>query len=140
MTLPPYNPPPPIKEGRGPLAWIAIGCGGCFTALIAFVIVIYLIVVAAMRQSTPVEDALAQAKADPRVVAALGEPIETGWFFMGNLKTDNRDGSADIRVNISGPKAKAKLHVVGTKKDGTWTYEEMTVRPAGGMVIDLLKK
>lgn len=140
MTLPPYNPPPPLKEGRGPLFWIALGCGGCFTGLIAFVIFVYLMVVAVMRQSTPVEDALARARADSRVVAALGEPIETGWFFMGNLKTDNRDGSAEISASISGPKAKATLHVVGTKKDGKWTYQEMTVSPDDGAAIDLLKE
>ncbi len=140
MTVPPYNPPPPVKSGRGPLVWIALGCGGCLTALVAFVVVVYLIVVGAMRQSTPVQDGLQRAKADARVVSAIGEPIETGFLFMGSIKTENRDGSADIRVPISGPKGKATLHVVGTKQDGAWKYDSMTVTPDRGAAIDLLKE
>ncbi|HEX7831884.1 MAG TPA: cytochrome c oxidase assembly factor Coa1 family protein [Thermoanaerobaculia bacterium] len=138
-TLPPYTPPPPVKTGRGPLFWVACGCGGCFTVIVAFVIVVYAIIVAAMRNSTPVEETVRHARANPQVVAALGEPIEPGLLFLGKLSFDNNDGAADITFTIKGPKGKARAYVVGTLdgNDG-WRYDEMRVKLADDTRINLL--
>jgi Cytochrome oxidase complex assembly protein 1 len=138
MTLPPHNPPPPAKPGKGPFFWIALGCGGCLTGVVIFVAAVYLIASAAMRQSTPLKAGLEAARKDPRVIATLGEPIETGFLFLGNINVENDDGKADIRVSLSGPKGDGMLHVVATKKDGVWTYQQMTATPDGGTPIDLL--
>jgi hypothetical protein len=140
MTLPPYNPPPPLKEGKGPFFWIALGCSGCLTGLLIFIVLIYLIVATAMRQSTPLKTGLDAAAKDPRVIAALGEPVEGGYLFLGNISVEQNDGKADIRNSVSGPKGKGMLHIVGTKKDGVWTYQQMTVTPDGGAPIDLLRR
>jgi hypothetical protein len=139
-TLPPYNPPPPIKEGRGVLFWVAMGCGGCLTGLVIFVVAVYAIVVGAMKHSAPVEETLRRAKADPRVVAALGEPIETGFLFTGKLNVNDRDGGADIRYPIVGPKGKATVTVVAMKNNDKWEYQEIIVAPQNGPPIDLLSK
>jgi cytochrome oxidase complex assembly protein 1 len=138
-TLPPYQPPPPAKTGRGPLFWVACGCGGCFTVIVVFVIVVYAIVVAAMRNSEPVKDTVRHARANPQVVAALGEPIEPGIFFLGKLSFDNNDGAADISFTISGPKGKARAYVVGSlDDDGGWRYDQMRVKLEDNRRIDLL--
>jgi hypothetical protein len=139
-TLPPYTPPPPVKEGRGVLFWVATGCGGCLVGLVIFVVAIYAIVVGAMKNSTPVAETLKRAQADPRVVAALGEPIKTGYLFTGKLNVNDSDGTADIRYPIVGPKGKATVSVVAAKNHGKWEYQEIMVAPQNGPPIDLLSK
>jgi hypothetical protein len=140
MTLPPYTPQPPIKQRRGLLFWLAAGCGGCLTLLVAFVVVIYAVVVMAMRSATPVRDALRLANADPRAVAALGQPIEPGLLFFGKLNVDNQEGAADISFSVSGPKGDGKMKVVATKGLNNWTYTQMVLTPDSGPPIDLITK
>lgn len=137
-TLPPYQPPPPIKEGRGVLFWVAMGCSGCLTLLVLFVIVVYAMVVGFMKSSTPVKETLKRANANPQLVAALGRPIEAGLFFTGNLNAENNAGSIDLSFSIKGPSGKGRAYVRGMKDRGTWSYEEMRVTLPNGTVVDLL--
>jgi hypothetical protein len=137
-TLPPYTPPSPVREGRGVLFWIAAGCSGCLVLLVALVLILYLVVIGAMKRSTPVEESLARARSDQRVAAALGQPIDTGYLWMGKINLDNSDGEADINVPLKGPKGGARLHIVAGMSDGKWIYEEMVVQPEQGPKIDLL--
>ncbi len=138
-TLPPYNPPPPLKEGRGPLFWIATGCSGCLVAIVVFVAAIYTIVATAFSHSTPIEETLQRARANPQVIAALGTPMHSGWLYLGNLNADNTNGSIDVSFTIKGPKAKAGAHVRGTRSNGVWTYQEMRIDLENGTKVDLLR-
>lgn len=137
-TLPPYNPPPPIKESKGLLFWMAIGCGGCLTGLALFIVLLFAAVFGTMSKSEPVRETLQRARANPQVVAALGTPIETGWFFLGNLNFENQNGSVDLTFTIKGPKGKARANLTGTKARGVWTYHLMEVRIGDAPPIDLL--
>lgn len=85
---------------------------------------------AILKSSEPYQTAVARAKADEKVVAALGTPISEG-FPTGKVNTNNDSGDADIHVPLTGPKGKGTLHVVGTKSAGTWTYSTMSVTIAG---------
>jgi hypothetical protein len=137
-TLPPYNSPAPVREGRGILFWVAAGCSGCLLVLVAFVAAVYFGVVVLMKASTPVTETMERARKDPRVVAALGEPIKTGYFFRGTLNTEDEYGRADIAFPISGPKDEARVRVVATKVNGGWSFQTMTVDPDKGPPIDIL--
>ena len=63
----------------------------------AFVFGLVALIFGALRSSTPYQHALAQAKGDPAVVAALGDPIHAGWFVQGNISVDGAGGEADLR-------------------------------------------
>src|SRR4051812_14383880 len=83
-----------------------------------------------LKTSEPYQTALARAKANDKVVAALGTPIEDG-FPTGRVNTNNDAGDADLNVSLTGPKGKGTLYVVGTRSGGTWTYSKMSVKISG---------
>lgn len=127
-----------MSNKTSPWVWVGVGCAVLFAGAVAFVAFIVFVVFAAMRSSDPYKDAMQRAQNDPRVMAALGTPIEPGWFISGSINTENRDGNANISIPISGPKQSASIHVAGTKEGGRWTYTRMIVTPATGPTIDLL--
>lgn len=124
------------RKQTSPWVWIGLGCGTVIIAGVSFVAIVVFIVFTAMRSSEPYRDALARAQRDPRVIAALGSRIEPSYFFSGSIKTENRDGSANIDIPLHGPKGKGTLHVVATKSNGHWTYDTMSVE-TGDQTLDL---
>jgi Cytochrome oxidase complex assembly protein 1 len=90
-----------------------------------------------LKSSEPYQTAVAQAKANEKVVAALGTPIEEG-FPMGKVNTNNDTGDANLSIPLSGPKGKCTVYVVGTRSGGVWTYSKMSATITGtGEEIDL---
>lgn len=83
-----------------------------------------------LKNSEPYQTALATAKANDKVVAALGTPIEDG-FPQGHVNTDNGVSDADIHVSLTGPKGKGTLYVAGYTSDGKWVYSRMLVIVTG---------
>jgi len=83
-----------------------------------------------LKSSEPYQTAVARAKANEKVVAALGTPIEEG-FPMGSVNTNNNSGDADLSIPVTGSKAKGTIYVVGTRSGGTWTYSKMSVKITG---------
>jgi hypothetical protein len=93
-----------------------------------------------MKSSDAYKMALARAKADPRVVAALGSPIEDGFFASGNTNVSGTSGQADMTVPLSGPKGKGTLYFVASKFAGQWTFSKLMVEIANtGQRIDLVE-
>jgi hypothetical protein len=106
----------------------------------AFVFIIITIVFGAMKASDAYKDALAKAKADPRVVNALGSPITDGFFVSGKTNVSGSSGSADMTVPISGPKGKGTIYFVATKFMGKWTFSKFVVEVGPtGEKIDLIE-
>jgi hypothetical protein len=93
-----------------------------------------------MKSSDAYKSALARAKADPRVVNALGSPITDGFFVSGNTNVSGSSGSADMTIPISGPKGKGTIYFVASKFMGKWTFSKMVVEIAQtGQRIDLVE-
>jgi len=144
MTTTPYAPPPvpaatpPPKTSSGCLKWGLIGCGVVTVLFLAFCAVVVIFVFGAMKRTDVYKNALQRAQNDPRVVAALGSPVEGGWWIKGNVHVDtNTGGNAELTFPISGPKGKAMEHAIGTYENNQWKYETLTVQPDGGALIDL---
>lgn len=95
-----------------------------------FIFLIVSIPFAAMKSSDAYKTALARAKADPRVVSALGSPIKDGFFAMGKTNVSGTSGQADMTVPISGPKGKGTLYFVASKFAGEWTFSKLMVEIA----------
>ncbi len=103
-------------------------CGG---GLGLFVFAIFGTVSTAIRNSDAYQVGMAQARANPQVVAALGEPIESGFWIQGNINVENQSGDVDVSIPISGPRGSGTLYVVGTRSAGRWQYSTMAVEIPG---------
>lgn len=122
--------------------FVPTGC--CLTSIIVLVVLTTLfsvglmsVLTGAMRSSEPHKSAVARAKADHRVTAALGTPISEG-SSSGKTTVVNGSGEADLTIPISGPKGKGTIYVVATKSAGDWTYSKLLVKvDATGETIDL---
>jgi hypothetical protein len=99
--------------------------------MVAFVLGIVMLVFGALKSSDAYKTAVARAKTNPEVVAALGEPIEEGMFLTGKTNTEGTSGEADLSIPISGPKGKAKIFAIATKRAGRWNYSTLEVEIAG---------
>lgn len=103
------------------------GLGGC--------------VLTALRGSDAGNIALAKARVHPEVVAALGTPIEEGYFVSGSEGNTGERGSANLQIPVSGPKGSGTLYVVATMSDGEWHFSKLHLVVSGsGEQIDLLRK
>lgn len=112
----------------------------CVLAIAAFVFAIFAFVSGVMRESVPFQHAVAAARADPAVVAALGEPIETGVVVSGRIHTSGAEGSASLTIPLHGPEGAAHVLVVAERVGGTWTYQTLEVQMvARQQAIDLLQ-
>lgn len=103
---------------------------GCFTILlliVAFVGSIIFIVAGAMKSSDAYQTAFDRAQADPRVIAALGSPIQAGYFISGSTDVTGSSGKADLTIPISGPNGKGTIYLVATKFGGEWAFSKLVV-------------
>jgi hypothetical protein len=107
--------------------FVPAGCLTFFAMIVAFVAIIIFVVFAAMKQSDVYKTAVARAKSDPRVVEALGTPIDEGMFVSGSTHVNGAAGDADLSIPISGPKGKATVYVAAKKSVGRWEYEKLEV-------------
>lgn len=134
------QPPRPGWWGRNWKWFVPSGCLGMLLLVACFVFVIMGIVFGAMKSSDAYKTALAKAKADSRVVNALGSPITDGYFVSGSTNVSGTSGQADMTVPISGPKGKGTIYFVATKFAGQWTFSKLMVEvAASGQRIDLIQ-
>lgn len=136
-TPPPPIQPPPPKTG-GCWKWGAIGCGAALVLLLIGVGIIAMVVFGAMKSTDVYKEALSRAKNDPRVIQAIGSPIEAGFLVTGNVNVNNRTGDADIAFPIKGPRGKGTVHAVAVRESGGWRYTELTAEVPNTPPINLL--
>lgn len=92
-----------------------------------------------MRSSDVYITAMQRMRDNPQVIAALGTPIEPGWYLTGSMKTGGTSGTADLQIPISGPKGEGDLYLAAEKTHGRWTYSTLIVTVDGrDAPIDLL--
>lgn len=81
---------------------------------------------------------LATVRADQRVVAALGEPIEDKDMISGSFNNSTNRRSIMVMVPLSGPKGRASLVLAAAQRDGPWQFNTLMVTiEAGSQIIDL---
>jgi hypothetical protein len=146
-TPPPLPQTPPSPESSQPPRagwwsrnWKWFVPTGCFTLIalgVVFVVCIFAIVFGALKSSDAYKTALARAKEDRRVTAALGTPIKDGLVPSGKTNVEGSSGQADLAIPISGPKGKGTIYAVAAKSGGEWTFSKLTVKTDAGETIDL---
>ena len=116
------------------------GCLGCIGLVV--LLILFAVGSAFMMVRGSEIDALAMeiASAHPAVIEALGEPVERGLGFQGNVHRSTDGGRVDIRFTIHGPEGRGTLHVKGERRGEEWTLDKLEFRPEGATDwIDLLE-
>ena len=137
-------PPLPSTHPRGWWSrhwkWVVPLLGALMLALLTGVILLFMSALFGMMKSSDAyQQAVREAKANPAVVQALGEPIEEGWLTMGNINVNGPSGEANLQIPISGPKGEGDIYLEATKSAGLWNYSTLLVRvDASDQAIDLL--
>ena len=110
----------------------ALGAGIALFIVIDIVIgVVFFVVFASFRSSPVYTQALAAAQTDARVRAALGDPIQAGWFISGSLSEQGISGDADLVIPISGPLKGGTLYASARKGNGVWQFYTLAVQVDG---------
>ncbi len=136
-----YTPPqaqPQAQKSSGCLKVFLIGCGVLLFLGAACVAALVFIVFGALKRSTVYTEALNRARADQRVVAVLGEPIQPGFWVSGKMNVNNGKGNAEFTFPVSGPRGSARVHVVAATEGDKWEYSELVVTPSSGPPINVL--
>jgi hypothetical protein len=138
-TPSPLKPPPRGNWWMRNWKWfVPTGCLTLIAMMVLFVACIVFLVFSVMKSSGAYKIAVARAKSDQRVTAALGTPIKEGMFSSGKTNVNGPSGKADIGIPISGPKGKATIYAVGTKSEGNWSFSTLNVKVDGtGETINL---
>jgi len=95
---------------------------------------IYGLDVALFKNADVTQQALSAARNDPRVVDALGAPIEIGWLVLGSISTQGISGDASLQIPIAGPKNNSMLYASARKQNGQWVYYTLAVDVNGRLI------
>ena len=138
----PHTPPRPDGWWKRHWKWAVPALAALALSLLAgFVALIISMVFGMIKSSDAYKLAVQRAQASPAATAALGTPIQEGWFTMGNIKVNGPMGEANLQIPVSGPKGEGDLFVEARKSAGTWTFQTLVVQvDAGGQRIDLLEE
>ena len=144
FTPPTFDQPqpsafPPVKKRRiWPWIVIPVGCLSVLLVCCGGFAMLSVGVMSALKSSDPYRIGLERVKANEEVKEALGEPVNPSFVVQGNINLKNNDGEADISFPVSGPKGAGQVHVQGTKTNGVWRYDEISITLENeGKTIDL---
>jgi len=81
---------------------------------------------------------LLTAKSSPQLQQALGQPIDTSGFALGELRRARGTDFSEWWVRLKGPKGSGYLYGVANRIGNTWDYSRLAFIPSGGQPrIDL---
>jgi hypothetical protein len=83
------------------------------------------------KRSEAYELSMRTLRADPQVIAAMGEPLEAGWFVSGSLTWKGGQGMADLSISLSGPNTSGTAISHSIKENGFWRITFLVVRLDG---------
>ena len=133
----PASPPGRVTPHLG--LWVVLACAAVLVLCAGFAALVQRVAGFALRSTDASQQGLAIATRHPRLIAAIGAPIEPGWLVSGNVELANDRGHAEFAIPISGPRGSGTLDVVADKAAGSWTFSTLSVRVAGGGAqVDLL--
>lgn len=122
------------------------GIRGCLSTILAlstmlvFVGGILFLILNDFTSSPVYIQALKAARADPRVIQALGEPIQPGWFVTGSLEEQGLSGDANLVIPLSGSRKNGTLYAAAREGNGVWRFYTLAVRVDGDSEIITLDK
>jgi hypothetical protein len=109
--------------------WAIPGCG-CLTIILLIVFGVgaaFFGVTNLIENSSPHNHAVEKAINNPKLIAELGDSIETMWMMNGSIALENDNGTANYNIALKGSQGKGTLFVIAEKMEGEWVYEELYV-------------
>ncbi len=107
---------------------------------VGFILAIFALIFGVMKSTEVYKTALFEAQTNPAVIEHLGNRIEDGLIFTGNMEVNPSSGYADIVIPISGQKGSGSLYVQAEKVAGSWQYSILQVNVHDSdIAIDLLE-
>ena len=107
---------------------------------VGFLFAIFALIFGLMKSTKVYETALFEAQTNPAVIEHLGNRIEDGLIFSGNMEVNPTSGYADIVIPISGHNGSGSLYVQAEKIAGSWEFFTLEVAVHGSDIsIDLLE-
>lgn len=88
---------------------------------------IFFFVTGIMKNSEAYELSFAELKNNTEVIQMLGNPIDSGFFVTGQIRTGGGSGNAEISYSISGPNGEATAYVYAVKEMGKWKLLQLIV-------------
>jgi PAN domain-containing protein/cytochrome oxidase complex assembly protein 1 len=104
-------------------------CGCCIGGSVLFTL-------NSIKGSRAYQEAVAKAKADPDVQAALGTPVEANWMVQFNTSSVGGETFTRARIPLQGPKGEGTLHLTARERDKQVHFEQLDVL-VGKQVIHL---
>ncbi len=112
---------------------------GVVILFVSFIALILSLVFGMMKSSYVYNHAMEEAKANPNVQKALGEPVKAGLLVAGNISVNGHSGHADLSIPVSGPDGKGTIYAVAQKSSGEWRFKTFLVAvESTGQQINLL--
>ena len=118
---------------------VSVACVLMVAIIGGFIFAVFMLVSRLMHSSGSYQQAMARARQDSTVIAALGTPIEDGFWMTGKISENGDSGNANLQIPLSGPKGDAMLYLTARKSAGVWSYSHLQVRiDSTNQQIDLL--
>lgn len=111
--------------------FVPVVCVTTIALFLGFVTLIISIVFGAIKSSDAYKTPVTIAKADSRVIAAIGSPVEDGFFVTGKIHVSGSSGTANLAIPLKGPKGRGTLYVVASKEAGVWQFRTLVFQPKG---------
>ena len=104
---------------------------GGLALIAAFIGGIFYLIFSSFTSSPVYIQAVNATKNDSRVVQALGEPIQPGWFITGSIEEQGISGDANLVIPISGSRKNGTLYASAREGNGVWQFYTLAVRVDG---------
>lgn len=128
---------PPVARHRARFVAAAVA-GGVAIPIVALVVWQWLWGMVELRGSQAYAEAVERARAHPRLVETLGEPVEPGWWVRGDADAGGTSGRTRLVVPLAGPGGRARLDAEARRQGDVWRFDRLEVTLADGEVVDLL--
>ncbi len=79
------------------------------------------------RTLPPFSDAIHIMQQSSIANAKVGEPVRIGWPVEGSSAISGDSGHTFLRIPIAGQNGQGTLKVIGTKSNGVWKVDELTL-------------
>jgi len=111
--------------------WVVLGCVGMILVALCIAASVIALVMGSLKESDAFKGGLAAVRENRAAVAALGEPIEAGFFLSGSVNVTGPSGEAVLAIPVSGPRGKGTLYLEATKRAGRWEYSLLELAVEG---------